>query len=379
MDTTAFQVAKGIGDNLSRGYQKYEDQQNEKMDMATMSDILRRAQESGDPNVKQSIMNELLYKIKDPKRAKLAIDTVNKYDDRIADSLKPKAPAGGITGQSTPPEVSQRISQIIKENPNSNSDDLAIKLDESGIPRAYSNSFIENRRRGSEQSSKEKLELHKESKSFDDQLTKRHDSALRKIEAIKKQKKIQPNISNFDRLVSTVFSGSKFEDLFKAQSAQEFDAAVLPLIEGQKENFGVRLSDADLRLVMQKMATSTKNPDANKTILDWQLLESKLDVEKRKVADKIKRANGGFRPLDFDDQIRQSMEEKFGDEIQKTFDKITSLEEDPDLVDKFTEDVRVQVQPGTSLDMVTIDKYLKISNNDPELAKKMALEDGYTY
>jgi len=61
-----------------------------------------------------------------------------------------KAPLGGLTGQSVPKEISQAMGHIVSLNPNANSDELKMQMDEMGIPPAYSNSYIENRRRQDE-------------------------------------------------------------------------------------------------------------------------------------------------------------------------------------------------------------------------------------
>lgn len=224
---------------------------------------------------------------------------------------------------------------------------------------------------------KEQIEFHKESQKFDDKLTSQAESAKKKIKAIEQQKKILPNIKKTDRIISALFSGTKYENLLKSKNAQEFDSLVLPMIEGMREMFGTRLSDADLRIVLQKIATSEKDPNANQAILDWQLLEGKLDVEKRKIADELRRENKGLRPIDYQQQINKRMDEKFGDQIEKEASKIMSLRDDPKMSAKVTE--RIKVPKGTPLDTKTIDLYLKLSNNNPEEAKKMALEDGYEF
>lgn len=318
-------------------------------------------------------------------------EEVAKLDPEIrieAEKIKGKAPAGGLGGQPVPKEISQAIPRILNENKGASADELAVKFDEAGIPRAYSNSYIENRRRQDEQASqsklkgeevsrKEKIEFHKENAKYDESLTNKAESAERKIKAIKNQQRIQPNISNWDRWVSALFGGTRFEDIFKARSAQEFDSLALPMIEGQKENFGVRLSDADLRLIMQKIATSTKNPEANKTIMDWQLLESELDIEKRKIADEVKKENGGLRPLNFDSEVRKLMNERFGDKIQAKADEIMALEDDPAAVARIVG--RQEVPKGTPINNQAIDMYLDMTGNDIGKAKELAIEDGYAF
>lgn len=302
--------------------------------------------------------------------------------------LMNKPPPGGVSAQSVPPQIAQKIPEILNANKDATADELAVKLDEAGIPRAYSNSYIENRRRmdeakekketkSSEIGRKEQIEFHKESQKYDEKLSEQADSANKKLKAIERQEQILPKLTNKDRIQTALFTGTKFQDLVKSKNAQEFDSLVLPMIEGMRAMFGTRLSDADLRLVLQKIATSEKNSEANQSILNWQKLEAKMDIEKRKIGDEIRKENNGLRPIDYQEQIRKRMDEKFGDEIEKEAQKIMSLKDDPEESAKITE--RVKVPPGTPLNTKAIDLYLKLSKNDPEKAKQMAIEDGYQF
>lgn len=224
---------------------------------------------------------------------------------------------------------------------------------------------------------REQIEFHKESSKFDESLTKRAEAAERKIKAIERQEKILPKLSKKDRIISALFRGTKYENLVKSQNAQEFDSLVLPMLEGARELFGVRLSDADLKLVLQKIATAEKDPGANQAILDWQKLESNLDIARKKIGNEIRKKNKGLRPLDYEEQINQQVDRKYGKEIEQTAQNIMSLEEDPEQYEKITE--RVKVAPGTPLTTEKIDLYLKISENDPQRAAEMAREDGYVF
>lgn len=68
--------------------------------------------------------------------------------------MKAQKPKGGITAQSVPEDVKQAIPQILNANKGANSDELAVAMDNAGIPRAFSNSYIENRRRQDEAKAK---------------------------------------------------------------------------------------------------------------------------------------------------------------------------------------------------------------------------------
>lgn len=231
--------------------------------------------------------------------------------------------------------------------------------------------------RTSQAERKEAIDFHKETAKLDEKISSEAQAAEKKIKAMKQQRKLQPEISNFDRIVSAVFRGNPLENLIKSSTAQQFDSFALPMVEGQKETFGVRLSDADLKLILQKIATSDKNPEANAAIMDWMTLEEEMKIEKRKIADEIRKENKGLRPLDYEAKIRERMNDIFGDEIDKRSTHILSLQDDQAKREKITG--RREVPAGTPLNNEVIDKYLQLSNNDPEEAKRMALEDGYSF
>jgi hypothetical protein len=78
MDTTAFQVAKGISQNLGQGYEKFQGEQNEKMDLSTMGQILKEATESDDPQAIDNAMSQMLSRVKGLENRKLGADILQK-------------------------------------------------------------------------------------------------------------------------------------------------------------------------------------------------------------------------------------------------------------------------------------------------------------
>jgi len=71
----------------------------------------------------------------------------------------PKEQRTPLSGQSVPPEVSMAANKVIQQFPNASADQLKMMMDEIGIPPAYSNGYVENRRRQDERAaaSKDKI------------------------------------------------------------------------------------------------------------------------------------------------------------------------------------------------------------------------------
>lgn len=364
-----------FGSSIGQGIGKYFGKQEENKQASMLSRLL-------DMNQNGEIDQQEFFQLRPEYR--LAAEKLLNERERSFN----RPPPGGVSAQPVPPEIGMKIEEIIRNNPNASSDQLQLEFDKNEIPRNVSASYVQNRRESDvsrekakieegKLKRKEQIEFHKETAKYDEKLNEKADLAKRKLDALSRQRKLIDKIGTWDRVVGTFFKGSPYEDIFKSKNAQEFDSYALPLIEGQKDNFGVRLSDADLRLVLQKIATSTKNPEVNKAIVEWNALEYKLDAEKRKIADEIRKENNGLRPLDYLSQIRKRMDEKFGDEIQAKFDEIIGFEDDPKQYEEITG--RNKVKAGTMLNDEAFQRYYQLSEGNSNLAAQMAKEDGYEF
>lgn len=118
-------------------------------------------------------------------------------------------------------------------------------------------------------------------------------------------------------IARTFFKGSKWEDYWKNPDQALLEAAALEDFVGMKEMFGVRLSDADLRVASGKVISPYKSNEANLAIIDYREFQDKMKISKAKVADQIVEENGGFRPIDMQAQIRQRMAQLYGQEADR--------------------------------------------------------------
>lgn len=248
-----------------------------------------------------------------------------------------KPPPGGISGQPIPPEQIQAIENYIKQNPEASSDDLAIGLGKAGVNPAYSNPYIENRRRQEENSTKTQatenkianandIRFHEESKEYSDKVRKEAKTAKERIETINpiikdvKEGKIKPtSAANIFRYFGK--TGEKIADAVLSGKEANLLAAVPEFLEGRKDLFGVRLSDADLKLLQDKLPDIGKSPDANLTILNLMKKYAEKSILRSEAAENvlqekgISTRSGKLRPLNYENLV------------EKEFDKIESEEE----------------------------------------------------
>lgn len=279
--------------------------------------------------------------------------------------MQPKAPAGGLSGQPVPPEVSQSIGNILGDSKGLNSDELAQRFDQAGIPRAYSNSYIENRRRQDEANPKEKLEVHKLSSDTAKKINEEGESSKKRIRAFNTMEKniesgkIDPR--NFKNFLANSLAGSTLEGLLRNPESEEFKAASFNTYEGLKNVFGTRLSDADLKLASTKVPDITKTPEANKKIISFLKFFDQMNVEKQKISDEVVKENNGYRPIDFDQQVRERLDSKFGDEAERVTKEAAQSESNGKL----------------SADDAL--KFLQQANGDRKEAERLAREAGYEF
>src|SRR6185436_7038575 len=154
------------------------------------------------------------------------------------------------------------------------------------------------------------IEFHKEGAKYDEDLRKHTKAAKSQIEAIGTIRKavssgnVKPqNLANVLKSFGSI--GNRVAEAMLNEDQAALVASIPQLLEGWKEVFGVRLSDADLRLLQDKLPSLGKTPEANKTIL--KIMEKYADqtVLRSKIASEIKKQNNGLRPIDYAEQVEE--------------------------------------------------------------------------
>jgi hypothetical protein len=356
-----FEVGRQIGNNFGAV-------RRDAADQGALDQILTQAMNSNDPSQLQNSIGQILSKVS-PQRQPQAIQYLQskiqgiekQHQQRSAfqeqmrqEEIKrkgaenagvsfgvdssvqaqqlrnqtPKAPPGGISAQPVPPEITEKLTEIVQSSPNATADELAIKFDQSGIPRAHSNSYIESRRRTDETKEKnrvkqeeasrsEVLQFHKESEKFDTDLMHQGRIARKQKGTIKDIAKALQSGNIKTSSLANIFKGlGRVGDKF-AEAMQNPDQAVLAasipqLLEGWKDVFGVRLSDADLRVLQDKLPSIGKDVETNFAILG--VLDKYADQAQLRsdIAAQIKKDNNNLRPLGFASLV----DEKFNDMME---------------------------------------------------------------
>ena len=167
----------------------------------------------------------------------------------------------------------------------------------------------------------ERLAHHQSFEKFDSKLSEEGKAAENRlhaydeVEAALKSGKTNPKkLSNF---LANKYSGTQWEGIFSNSEREKIKAASLYMFDGMKELFGGQLSNQKLKVASGKVIDPTKTEKANQAIIDFRRFYDKAKVVERQIADEIKKENGGYRPIDFDIQLRNRVAEKLGAEADE--------------------------------------------------------------
>jgi hypothetical protein len=154
----------------------------------------------------------------------------------------------------------------------------------------------------------EDLGFHKESKEYDDKLLDQSRKADNQMEALSNIEKsiksgnIKPT-SAVNILRGTGAIGDKIANALLNNDQATVLSSIPYLIEGWKDIFGVRLSDADLKIIQDKLPDIGKSPEANMAMVKIMRKYSEMSKLRYQIGKEIKEKNNGLRPLGFADQI----------------------------------------------------------------------------
>lgn len=161
---------------------------------------------------------------------------------------------------------------------------------------------------------KEELDFHKESQKYDEDLTEKTRRAKSQVETINDIEKAVKSGNVKPSSWTNIFrnfgdTGKSFANAIMNKDEATVLSSIPQLLEGWKQVFGVRLTDADLKVLQDKLPDIGKSADANKAILNVMRKYGKMTLLRSEIASDIKKKNKGLRPLGYSDQIEQRFDE----------------------------------------------------------------------
>lgn len=230
-----------------------------------------------------------------------------------------------------PPEQIAAIDEFIKNNPNASADELAIGLGKAGVNPTYSNPYVENRRGQETNLTKQTandnkianasdIKFHEESKEYADKIRNEAKLARQKLDTIEpiikdvQEGKIKPtSTANIFRFFGD--TGNRIADALLTGKEANLLSAIPEFLEGRKELFGVRLSDADLRLLADKLPDISKSPEANLALLNLMKKYAQRVILRQEAAESVLQEkgiavrSGKLRPLGYENAVENKFME----------------------------------------------------------------------
>lgn len=154
----------------------------------------------------------------------------------------------------------------------------------------------------------EEIEFHKESKKYDEELLNNSKIAKKTVDSIGdiekslKSGNVKPtSMANFFKVFGNV--GKVISEAVINGNEAVILSSIPQLLEGWKEVFGVRLSDADLKVLQDKLPSIGKSEEANRSITSLLRKYAEKTILRYEIGSQIKKESKGLRPLGYEDQI----------------------------------------------------------------------------
>ena len=341
----AYQTSNQIGNNLQQSFSKRKDEN-------AIESILSEAINSNDPKVLQDSIGKMLSNVS-PQNQGAAIKYLEQAYNNVQQKQKqgqlreaevqsgvtpgltpalqvqqlknqqPSKAAGGVSAQQVPQEYAQKIPGVLERGKDFNADELALEFLKEGIPSAFSNSYIENRRRQDEAkkpgadfaASREKAV----SEYVNNAITKGEEAEDLKYTIATAKKAIGGDITGPG--VQAILKNNPYSQLYVGLSPDEasLQAANKKLLEGSKGIFGSKPTEREIFLLLNSMLPSIgKTKEANlaglgfiERINDIKLLHSQIvdeltDGGTKYIPDLERQVNARLKPIS--EKLRQDLE-----------------------------------------------------------------------
>jgi hypothetical protein len=418
----------GLGQQFGANYQSSRTKQ---ADVSAIDEILSQANATGNPQDIDMAMSQILSKVSPDRQARALAILQNKQQQLLANQeqkkkedlltqgrnqkaqayknagfdesymdLDPrlqvekfkaqnptaKAPLGGISGQSVPPEVSQAIPNILESNKNSNADELAVAFDLARIPRAYSNSYIENRRRQDEANSK-LIQDDKKDLKQDIRNAKQETIKLRQ-EIADKANSAREGIRNKNHLIDIINTGKIDDPTFATLSSilpynlgkrmlsnetVEYKSGLVDEFKDLRNVFSGATRVKEIDLMEEKIADIYLTDEQKKAILKSRINALQLDIIREEAAAEVEEKFPELGALQFSRKVDEIARPK----MNSLFDRV--LDEQKTIIKQAEKRKETALNPNDPEDYSILKQILKEANGNKEEARKIAKKKGYKF
>lgn len=297
----------------------------------------------------------------------------------IADTYKQKNPIGGISGISIPEDISLKINEVISQNPEADSDELALRMDAARVPRAYSNQYIENRRRKEEAQTKTKAENEKE---------RRKETLPTRQKIAEKAEESRESMASKEKLISLIDSNNLDDPTFAAFALSlpnrygerllspetvEYRSGLLDQFKDLRQTFQGQTRTAEIKIMEDKIAGIYLTDDQKKAILKSRIDADKANIIREEAAAEVEEKYPNLGVIQFNKKVNQVAKPKLRALLDQVLDKQKAV------IKEAENRKKLPLNPKDPDDVVILKQILKEAGGDKQKARRIAEEKGYKY
>lgn len=400
MNPSPFEIAQQTSNNFAQVGQR-------RQDTNAIEGILAQAMSANDPAVLQNSIGKILSQVS-PERQGPAVQYLQSVMSNLKEqqqkdlqkqaaqqagytygapeavqvqqlkNMQPRSAPGGLTGQAVPPEVAQKIQEVINSNPDANPDQLALEFDKVGIPPAYTNKYIQNRR-----DEKDLIDKRLDRRSaLGDRLAEKVFSQADEVAASIPQKETALNLMEQSIANNNLsfISGDTLADLtgiegFRSKEGAIFKTAAKEYFLGNLSRAGGRPNQWIEQQIIAMLPQIGRTEEANLSVISTLRNELNIDKERvrltQEVADELENSGGDYRKLS---SIVQQRLSKYAKEKEKElFNDLRAIKS----ISEKTYQKLENVKEGTKASKYVIKSLLRQNNNDAKKAAEDARKLGY--
>lgn len=364
------ELGKGVGQGLGGAVSSYFQKQDEQKKADELTQALSQLSEEDLQNPAK-IFSAL------SKRPEIAESILKSQTELGKVKAAREKPEGGLTGQPTPPQVAKAIQEVVRSNPQATSDELAIELDNAGVPRAFSNSFIENRRRQEE--AKGKKEDTRESDI-------RKEVLPIKQKIVEKALAAQKGIENKQELLNQIEKGDlndptlaiilenlpfRLGQRFLSDDTVAYKAGLVEEFSDLRSIFQGQTRNAELDILQNKLADVYLNDSQKKKILKSRINALQADLIRAEAAEEVEDEQPNLGLLKFERAVNKKAKSKLEAIANRTYDELNQVFEEAENLKNH------KLDPSRSEDKEVLIQLLKEAGGDKVKAREIARKKGY--
>jgi len=315
----AQKLNEGVGRGLEMGSQLIQQHQ---------------AKQKQEQQIKQ--MDETIYKLTGQNVSGLPVDAKTKFLQEVTKGeyslegrklgTQGKSPAGGLTGQPVPPEVSQKLNEIVRGAPNSSADELKGMMDEQGIPPAYSNGYVENRRRQDERIAASKDKRSEAGQKRAEKILDEGDILGKELPLLESSvMAMEDAIQNGDQSFWSLDNLAELtgSELFRTAKGGQFKTAAKTYFLNDLKSSGGRPNMFIEKMLADALPKMGRSEEANQTVLESFKFSNDLKKKRHETIrdlEKYYEESMGFLPGRFNSIVEENMK-PYIEERQKDYEK----------------------------------------------------------